>query len=76
MMITCFLIVHPLKASTKKPSAKGTKAKSVEKVSVEQGFISFLNTLRHPIQIYIQTRTINLERSVQGNFYKSPYRKN
>ena len=38
----------------------------MEKVSVEQGFISFLNTLRYPIQIYIQTRTINLERSIQG----------
>lgn len=41
----------------------------MEKVSVEQGFVSFLNTLRHPIQLYIQTRTINLERSIQG--YKS-----
>jgi len=38
----------------------------MEKVSVEQGFISFLNTLRYPIQLYIQTRTINLERSVDG----------
>ena len=38
----------------------------MEKVSVEQGFISFLNTLRHPVQLYIQTRTINLERSIQG----------
>ena len=38
----------------------------MEKVSVEQGFISFLNTLRYPVQIYIQTRTINLERSIQG----------
>ncbi len=38
----------------------------MEKVSVEQGFISFLNTLRHPLQIYIQTRTINLERSIEG----------
>ena len=36
------------------------------KVSVEQGFISFLNTLRHPVQLYIQTRTINLERSIDG----------
>ena len=36
----------------------------MEKVSVEQGFISFLNTLRHPVQLYIQTRTINLERSI------------
>lgn len=33
----------------------------VEKVSVEEGFQQFLNTLRHPIQIYIQTRTVNLE---------------
>ena len=38
----------------------------MEKVSVEQGFIAFLNTLRHPIQIYVQTRTINLERSIDG----------
>ena len=38
----------------------------IEKVSVEQGFISFLNTLRYPIQLYIQTRTINLERSING----------
>lgn len=38
----------------------------MEKASVEQGFISFLNTLRYPIQLYIQTRTINLERSIEG----------
>lgn len=38
----------------------------VEKVSVEQGFINFLNTLRNTIQLYIQTRTINLERSIDG----------
>ena len=38
----------------------------IEKVSVEQGFVSFLNTLRYPIQLYIQTRTINLERSING----------
>ena len=37
-----------------------------EQVSVEQGFITFLNTLRYPIQLYIQTRTINLERSIDG----------
>ena len=36
----------------------------VEKVGVEEGFQQFLNTLRHPIQIYIQTRTINLEGSI------------
>ena len=33
----------------------------IEKNSVEQGFIQFLNTLRYPIQIYVQTRTVNLE---------------
>lgn len=37
----------------------------VEKNAVEEGFIQFLNTLRHPIQIYTQTRTINLESSIQ-----------
>lgn len=36
----------------------------VEKTSVEQGFLQFLNTLRHPIQIYIQTRTVNLVSSI------------
>lgn len=36
----------------------------VEKTSVEQGFLQFLNTLRHPIQIYIQTRTVNLGSSI------------
>ena len=36
----------------------------VEKVAVEEGFIQFLNTLRHPIQIYIQTRTVNLENTI------------
>lgn len=37
----------------------------MEKNAVEEGFIQFLNTLRHPIQIYTQTRTINLESSIQ-----------
>ena len=37
----------------------------VEKNAVEEGFIQFLNTIRHPIQIYTQTRTINLEGSIQ-----------
>lgn len=45
----------------------------VEKTSVERGFIQFLNTLRNPIQIYIQTRTINLEASVQN--YKDRLKK-
>ena len=38
---------------------------AVEKTGVEEGFVQFLNTLRHPIQIYTQTRTINLENSIQ-----------
>lgn len=37
----------------------------MEKVSVEEGFQQFLNTLRHPIQLYIQTRTVNLEKSIE-----------
>ncbi len=41
---------------------------SLEKTGVEEGFVQFLNTLRHPIQIYVQTRTINLEDSI--NTYK------
>ncbi len=36
-----------------------------EKVSVEEGFLQFLNTLRHPIQIYVQTRTVNLNSSIE-----------
>ncbi len=36
----------------------------IEKIGVEEGFQQFLNTLRHPIQIYIQTRTVNLEGSL------------
>ncbi|MBR3003360.1 MAG: hypothetical protein IKF38_07420 [Clostridia bacterium] len=38
----------------------------MEKNAVEEGFQQFLNTLRHPIQIYIQTRTMNLEKSIQS----------
>lgn len=36
----------------------------VEKNSVEAGFVQFLNTLRFPIQIYTQTRTINISNSI------------
>lgn len=38
----------------------------MEKTGVESGFIQFLNTLTNPIQIYVQTRTINLDKSIQG----------
>lgn len=37
-----------------------------EKVGVEEGFLQFLNTIRHPIQIYVQTRTVNLNDSIEG----------
>lgn len=37
----------------------------LEKNSVEQGFLQFLNTLRYPIQIYVQTRTVNLSESIE-----------
>lgn len=36
----------------------------VEKNGVEEGFLQFLNTLRYPVQLYIQTRTVNLESSL------------
>lgn len=38
----------------------------IEKNSVEQGFLQFLNTLRYPIQIYVQTRTVNLSGSINN----------
>lgn len=31
-----------------------------EKIAVEEGFVQFLNTLRFPVQIYVQTRSLNL----------------
>ncbi|MBR3132984.1 MAG: hypothetical protein IKG42_02755 [Clostridia bacterium] len=31
-----------------------------EKMAVEQGFVQFLNTLTFPIQLYVQTRSLNL----------------
>ncbi len=40
----------------------------IEKTGVEEGFVQFLNILRFPIQIYIQTRTVNLGNSL--NSYK------
>ena len=41
----------------------------VEKTAVESGFVQFLNTLRYPIQLYTQTRTVNIGDSIQN--YKS-----
>lgn len=39
---------------------------NVEKTAVEAGFVGFLNTLRYPIQLYTQTRTINIGDSIQN----------
>ena len=36
-----------------------------EKVAVEEGFTQFLNTLRFPIQFYVQTRSLNLRDIVE-----------
>lgn len=44
----------------------------MEMASVEQGFIEFLNTLKFDIQIYVQTRTVNLESSLRE--YKLKFR--
>lgn len=37
----------------------------IEKTGVEEGFVQFLNSLRYKIQIYIQTRSIDLESSLK-----------
>ena len=44
----------------------------MERASVEQGFIQFLNTLTTEIQIYVQTRTVNLEDSILS--YKEKFK--
>ncbi len=44
-----------------------------EKIAVEEGFIQFLNSLRFPIQIYVQSRTINLDESIDS--YKERFQK-
>lgn len=36
-----------------------------EKLSVEAGFVQFLNTLRFPIQLYVQTRSLNLKSIIE-----------
>ena len=38
----------------------------LEKTAVEAGFVQFLNTLRSPIQIYVQTRTIKISNSIEN----------
>lgn len=40
-----------------------------EKYAVEEGFVQFLNTLRFPIQLYVQSRTLNL-RDIIGSYHE------
>ena len=37
-----------------------------EKESVERGFVEFLNTIRFPIQLYVQTRSLNLRKTIEA----------
>ena len=39
-----------------------------EMLAVEEGFSNFLNTLKYPIQLYVQARSLNLEDEI--NKYK------
>lgn len=38
----------------------------IEQMSIEEGFIMFLNTLKFPIQIYVQTKSIDLSKNIKG----------
>lgn len=37
-----------------------------EMLAVEEGFSNFLNTLKYPIQLYVQARSLNLEESIKA----------
>lgn len=36
----------------------------VERLSVEEGFITFLNTLKYPIQLYVQAQNVDLKKNI------------
>ncbi len=36
----------------------------VEQLSVEEGFITFLNTLKYPIQLYVQAQNVDLKKTM------------
>ena len=44
----------------------------VEQLAVEEGFITFLNTLRYPIQLYVQAQNVDLKKTM--NLYKENIR--
>ncbi len=37
----------------------------IEQMAVEEGFIMFLNTLKYPIQLYVQTRSVDLSENIK-----------
>ncbi|MDD4109222.1 MAG: hypothetical protein PHH93_10940 [Prolixibacteraceae bacterium] len=37
----------------------------IEQLAIEEGFVLFLNTLKFPIQLYVQTRTIDLNENIK-----------
>ncbi len=37
----------------------------VEQLAVEEGFITFLNTLRYPIQLYVQAQNVDLKKNIK-----------
>ena len=37
----------------------------VEQLSVEEGFITFLNTLKYPIQLYVQAQNVDLKKVIE-----------
>lgn len=41
----------------------------IEQMGVEEGFITFLNTLKYPVQLYVQARAIDLKQNL--NIYKN-----
>ena len=50
----------------------------VEQLAVEEGFIVFLNTLKYPIQLYVQARTVDLKKTMElykdrVNYFEKQY---
>lgn len=37
----------------------------IEQMAVEEGFVTFLNTLKFPIQLYVQTRSVDLGENIK-----------
>lgn len=46
---------------------------NTEMLAVEEGFSNFLNTLKHPIQLYVQARSLDMEEGI--NQYKTRIKK-